>query len=72
MWTLGTKHPLDTITEMQEFTLAGVAQRIRSDVLIPAETEDHFIPFERVAKPIRPRTGEQTGGQDGAFWRHTG
>ncbi len=49
MWTLGTKHPLDTITEMQKFTLAGVAQRIKSDVLILAGTEDHFVPFDQVA-----------------------
>ena len=49
MWTLGTKHPLDTITEMQKFTLVGVAQRITSDVLILAGTEDHFVPFDQVA-----------------------
>ena len=50
MWTLGTKHPLDTITEMQKFTLAGVAQRIRCDVLILAGTEDHFVPFEQIVQ----------------------
>ena len=49
MWTLGTKRPLDTITEMQKFTLAGVAQRIKGDVLILAGTEDHFVPFDQVA-----------------------
>jgi len=50
MWTLGTKHPLDTITEMHKFTLAGIAQLIKSDVLILAGTEDHFVPFEQVAQ----------------------
>jgi hypothetical protein len=34
MWTLGTKHPLDTVTELQKYTLAGVAQQIKGDVLI--------------------------------------
>jgi len=50
MWTLGTKHPLDTITVMEKFTLAGVAQRIKGDVLILAGTEDHFVPFEQIAQ----------------------
>jgi len=50
MWTLGTKHPLDTITEMQKFTLSGVAQRIKGDVLILAGAEDHFVPIEQVAQ----------------------
>ena len=50
MWTLGTKYPLDTITEMQKFTLAGIADRIKNDVLILAGTEDHFVPIEQVAQ----------------------
>jgi hypothetical protein len=50
MWTLGTKNPLDTVTELQNYTLAGVAQRIKSDVLILAGVEDHFVPIEQVAQ----------------------
>jgi len=34
---------------MQKFNLTGVAQRIKSDVLILAGTEDHFVPFDQVA-----------------------
>ena len=50
MWTLGTKHPLDTIAEFQKYTLAGVAQRIKGDVLILAGAEDHFVPVAQVAQ----------------------
>ncbi len=50
MWTLGTKHPLETVTELQKYTLAGVAQRIKGDVLILAGAEDHFVPLEQVAQ----------------------
>jgi alpha-beta hydrolase superfamily lysophospholipase len=50
MWTLGTKHPLDTAATLQEYTLAGVAQRISADVLILAGTEDHFVPVAQVAQ----------------------
>jgi dienelactone hydrolase len=50
MWTLGTKNPLDTVTELQKYTLAGVAQRIKNDVLILAGVEDHFVPIEQVAQ----------------------
>ena len=48
MWTLGKEHPLDVIDEFQKYTLAGVAQRIKCDVLILAGTEDHFVPVEQV------------------------
>jgi dienelactone hydrolase len=50
MWTLGTKHPLDIVTELQKYTLAGVAQRIKADVLILAGAEDHFVPIEQAAQ----------------------
>jgi alpha-beta hydrolase superfamily lysophospholipase len=50
MWTLGTKHPLDTVTELRKYTLADVAQRIKGDVLILAGAEDHFVPIEQVAQ----------------------
>ena len=48
MWTLGKEHPLDAIDEFQKYSLAGVAQRIRADVLLLAGQEDHFVPFEQV------------------------
>jgi hypothetical protein len=35
MWTLGKEHPLDAIGEFQKYSLAGVAQRIKGDVLHP-------------------------------------
>ena len=50
MWTLGIKHPLDAVTEEQKYTLSGVAQRIKGDVLILAGAEDHFVPIEQVAQ----------------------
>ena len=48
MWTLGIKHPLDALAEERKYTLAGVAQRIKGDVLILAGAEDHFVPIEQV------------------------
>ena len=60
MWTLGTKHPLDAVTEEQKYTLAGVAQRIKGDVLILAETEDHFVPIEQVAQFEKALTGARS------------
>ncbi|MGO9017637.1 MAG: alpha/beta hydrolase family protein, partial [Syntrophobacteraceae bacterium] len=48
MWTLGKEHPLDVIDEFQKYSLAGVAQRIKCDVLLLAGTEDHFVPIEQV------------------------
>lgn len=42
MWTLGTKHALDTVTELQKYTLAGVADRIKGDVLILAGGRGSF------------------------------
>jgi alpha-beta hydrolase superfamily lysophospholipase len=60
MWTLGTERPLDTITEMQKYTLAGVAQRIKCDVLILAGTEDHFVPFDQVATLEKELTGARS------------
>jgi pimeloyl-ACP methyl ester carboxylesterase len=50
MWTLGTRHPLDSVMALQKYTLAGVAQRIKGDVLILAGAEDHFVPVEQVAQ----------------------
>jgi dienelactone hydrolase len=50
MWTLGTKHPFDTAAALQKYTLGGVAQRIKGDVLISAGTEDHFVPVAQVAQ----------------------
>jgi alpha-beta hydrolase superfamily lysophospholipase len=50
MLTLGTKHPLDTVMALQAYTLAGVAEYIKSDVLILAGAEDHFVPVIQVAQ----------------------
>jgi alpha-beta hydrolase superfamily lysophospholipase len=50
MWTLGTKHPLDTVKAMQAYSLADVAGRIKGDVLILAGAEDHFVPLIQVAQ----------------------
>lgn len=50
MWTTGTKHPLDAAAALQKYTLAGVAQRIKADVLILAGTEDHFVPVAQAAQ----------------------
>ncbi len=50
MWALGTKSPLETVTALQNYTLAGVAQRIKCDVLILAGAEDHFVPSEQVTQ----------------------
>ena len=48
MWTFGKEHPLDAIDEFQKYSLDGVAQRIKGDVLLLAGQEDHFVPFEQV------------------------
>jgi dienelactone hydrolase len=50
MWTLGTKHPLDSAVELRKYTLEGIAPRITADVLILAGAEDHFVPLEQVAQ----------------------
>ncbi|WP_338822172.1 alpha/beta hydrolase family protein [Bradyrhizobium septentrionale] len=50
MWTLGTKRPLETVAALQKYSLDGVAQRIKGDVLILAGAEDHFVPVEQVAR----------------------
>jgi dienelactone hydrolase len=50
MWVLGTKHPLEMVASMQKYTLAGIAQRIKGDVLILAAADDHFAPIEQVAQ----------------------
>lgn len=48
MWTLGKEHPLDVIDEFQKYSLAGVAQRIKGDVLLLTGQEDHFVPIAQV------------------------
>ena len=50
MWTLGIKHPLDAVAEQRQYTLSGVAQRVKGDVLILAGADDHFVPIEQVAQ----------------------
>jgi hypothetical protein len=50
MWVLGTKHPLETVASLQEYALAGIAPRIKGDVLILAAADNHFVPIEQVAQ----------------------
>jgi dienelactone hydrolase len=35
---------------LRQYTLAGVAQRIKGDVLILAGADDHFVPLAQVAQ----------------------
>jgi dienelactone hydrolase len=60
MWTLGTTHPLDVVSEFQKYTLACVADRIKSDVLILAGIEDHFVPVEQVEQFEKALTGARS------------
>jgi dienelactone hydrolase len=50
MWALGTKHPLEMVAALQKYTLAGIAERIKCDVLILAGAGDHFVPIEQVTQ----------------------
>jgi pimeloyl-ACP methyl ester carboxylesterase len=50
MRALGTKHSLDAVTELRKYTLAGIAQLIKGDVLILAGAEDHLVPIEQVGQ----------------------
>ncbi|MBR1146648.1 S9 family peptidase [Bradyrhizobium sp. AUGA SZCCT0431] len=56
MWTTGTKRPLDTTKAMQKYSLAGVAQQIKGDVLILAGADDHFVPIGQVEQFERELT----------------
>jgi dienelactone hydrolase len=60
MWVLGTEHPLETVAALQKYTLAGIAQRIKGDVLILAGAEDHFVPIEQVAQFEKALTGARS------------
>ena len=46
--------------EFQKYSLAGVAQRIKCDVLLMAGTEDHFVPFEQVEMMQEALTSAQS------------
>jgi pimeloyl-ACP methyl ester carboxylesterase len=50
MWALGTKHPLETVATLQKYSLVGIAERIKGDVLILAGAGDHFVPIEQVTQ----------------------
>jgi len=47
-WVMGTRGLLETAEALRAYTLRGVAQRIRGDVLILAGQDDHFVPVEQV------------------------
>jgi dienelactone hydrolase len=60
MWTTGTNRPLDTTKAMQKYSLSGVAQQIKGDVLILAGADDHFVPIERVGQFERELTNARS------------
>ena len=60
MWTTGTKRPLDTTRAMKKYSLSGVAQQIRGDVLILAGADDHFVPAEQVGQFERELTNARS------------
>jgi alpha-beta hydrolase superfamily lysophospholipase len=47
-WVMGTSGLLETAEALRAYTLQGVAQHIKGDVLILAGEEDHFVPIEQV------------------------
>jgi len=49
-WTLGAAGLAELLDSVAPYTLAGVADRIRQDVLILAGAEDQFIPLGQVKK----------------------
>jgi pimeloyl-ACP methyl ester carboxylesterase len=49
-WTMGASGLLEMLDAVGPYTLAGVADRIRQDVLILAGAEDQFIPLDQVEK----------------------
>jgi pimeloyl-ACP methyl ester carboxylesterase len=49
-WTMGAPGLLEMIDAVGPYTLGGVADRIRQDVLILAGAEDQFIPLDQVEK----------------------
>jgi pimeloyl-ACP methyl ester carboxylesterase len=48
MWTLGQTDRFSVLEAFKPYNLAPVAGQIRSDVLILAGGEDHFVPIEQV------------------------
>jgi pimeloyl-ACP methyl ester carboxylesterase len=50
MWVFGVDNPLAVLDVFKAYTLAPVASRITSDVLILAGADDHFVPIDQVAK----------------------
>ena len=49
-WVLGTASAMQTMDALSRYTLAPVAGMIKSDVLILAGTDDHFIPVGQAAQ----------------------
>jgi alpha-beta hydrolase superfamily lysophospholipase len=49
-WTLGGTGLTGMLDAARPYTLAGIADRIRQDVLILAAAEDQFIPLDQVEK----------------------
>jgi pimeloyl-ACP methyl ester carboxylesterase len=55
-WTMGRDRPLDVVEAFAPYTLAGVADRIRGDVLVLAGTRDQFVPVAQVDQLTRALT----------------
>lgn len=49
MWTLGVNDPFEVLDAFKAYTLAPVASRIASDVLILAGADDHFVPGDQAS-----------------------
>ena len=47
-WVMGTRGLLETAEALRAYTLQGVAQHIKGDVLIFAGEDDHFVPVVQV------------------------
>lgn len=87
MWVRGLHSPSEVVGAFKDYTLAPVAQKIRSDVLILAGSDDTFVPNEQVkqfesslthARSVKTVVyDEESGGkahcQDGAItlWQAT-
>jgi alpha-beta hydrolase superfamily lysophospholipase len=59
-WVMGTRTPLDTVRAFDKYTLADVAPRVKSDVLILAGERDHFVPLTQVERMRKNLTGARS------------
>jgi dienelactone hydrolase len=52
-WLLGQSKPLAIADALAAYTLEGVADRIRADVLALAGTDDQFVPRDQIDRYAR-------------------